>query len=202
MVKKLIAASLIAVLAACQTPSSTADRTQNAVDAGATQQALNYYVLVRAADTNLIAVADDGKDMFFEFALVVPAAMQVFDLDGQKLNYGRNNNLLAVSGLHRGILLRIGQAATFVSIRPGAIKPEPTAFVPSPELTAVRDQLERNTPWYQAMEQAIAKSEAGNESYPIGGATNGPPVNSAPSVASEVATPRPRLLNKALPRSR
>lgn len=202
MRRTLLTLCLTGTLAACQFPAPTAQNQAGGVDATATQAALSYYVQVRPADTNLIAVADDGKDMFFEFSLVVPSAMQVFDQNGQALEYGRSNNLLAVSGLHRGVLLRIGNAATFVSIQPGAIKPQPAAFVPSPELVAVREQLERKTPWFQAMEQAIAKSEASDQSYPLGGATDGPPAYRAPSVAPEVAAPRPKLLNKMVPRNR
>ncbi len=218
MHKTLLSFCLATMLVACQTGGPNISKQSNDIDATATQEALSYYVQVRPADTNLIAVADDGKDMFFEFSLVVPSAMQVFDQDGQRLEYGRSNNLLAVSGLHRGVLLRIGNAATFVSIQPGAVKPAPAAFVPSPELASVRDQLERKTPWFQAMEQAIAKSEASDqsyplggvaggpptsqESYPIGGAADGPPTSQAPSVAPKVVAPRPKLLNKMLPSNR
>lgn len=157
-----------------------------------------YYTQVRPDDTNLVAVADDGQNMYFEFDLMVPDAMAVFDADGKPLTYARHRNLIGITGLHPGVLLRIGQAASFVSVRPGVPRPPPARLEPSEELSSVRDQLAQNTPEHRAMMRAIARSEA-PEGH--GGTTpdarDGRPQTVPPRPAATSPPVRPRLLAPA-----
>jgi hypothetical protein len=153
----------VACLTACASPGAVppTDRvTHHATE----------FVFVQPEATGLIEAADDGVHTYLEFSVVVPTELHVFTGQGERLETFASGSLLGIPGLHEGLLLRLGTATSFVSIRPGSRRGA-VALGDSRELRDVRQALRTRTPEYQAMQRAIgrvAEREA-DTSKPRGG---------------------------------
>ncbi|MGB7301860.1 MAG: hypothetical protein WBD34_21270 [Burkholderiaceae bacterium] len=165
----LVTAVAASLLAACQTLGPIAATDGNITPAAgsppaAQRTALNYYVLLQADQTSLRDVANDGHNMYLDFASVVPGAMEFFDGEGKTLKVVRNGGLVGVPGVHDGILIRLGTAMSFVSVRAGADPNEAPQVIESKEITQMRERLVAEGPAKEAMMRALAALETGNES--------------------------------------
>lgn len=163
-------ATVFIALAGCQTApfvvndslwaGNAAQATANQAHAGES----GYYVLLQPEQTRLRDVANDARHMYLEFAGIVPNNMQFFDGNGLPLEVIRDGGLVGVPGLHQGVLIRLGNAMSFVAV---SARADPTAaprVVESDAVIRMRRRLIAEGPAKMAMMRAIAAMESGNES--------------------------------------
>lgn len=79
-----------------------------------------YYLSYPVGDIRLEAAFDDGQYTYAEFAQPVPDDLGCFDDSGTQLNCEAVDKVLAIAGVHRGILLRHLEHAVFVAPNPAA----------------------------------------------------------------------------------
>lgn len=158
--------------------------------------AVTEYVMVQPEATGLLEAADDGVHTYLEFSVIVPSELHVFTGRGERLESAGSGSLLGVPGLHEGLLLRLGTATSFVSVRPGSPRGA-AALGDSRELSDVRQALRTRTPEYQAMRRAIervAEREAGATPRSRDGESPARAPMSAPVAPTDRESPRGRLL--------
>lgn len=79
-----------------------------------------YYLNYQVGSTALTAAFDDGTHTYAEFEKPVPSDLSCFDDAGTLLGCEAVGYVLAVEGVHKGILLRHGDDALFIAPNPRA----------------------------------------------------------------------------------
>lgn len=79
-----------------------------------------YYLNYQVGSTALTAAFDDGTHTYAEFEKPVPSDLSCFDDAGNLLGCEAVGYVLAVEGVHKGILLRHGDDALFIAPNPRA----------------------------------------------------------------------------------
>ncbi len=79
-----------------------------------------FYLDYPIGDLGLTHAFDDGSHTFVEFRQPVPSELSCFDQQGALLGCEAVGQVLAVHGVHSGILLRHGEAAVFIAPNPKA----------------------------------------------------------------------------------
>lgn len=159
-------AVLIAALTGCQVVPSTSTSRQpqsGSINTGAIQTAIDYYVILQGAQTGIREVADDRRNMYLQFAGIVPSQMMFFDGDGLPLKVIRDGSLVGIPGLHQGVLIRHADAISFISVRARADAEHAPRVVESDAVLRMRRRLLVEGPAKIAMMKAIAALESGNE---------------------------------------
>lgn len=183
-VKHAVSVALAAIALATTALGAPAAAAQTTADASPT----DLYVVLQGEATGVRAVADDGKDMYLEFGIIIPGELRAFDGDGRRLDTAASGNLLGVPGLHDGILLRLGTATSFVSVKPGAKRAATNDLADSRELREVRAALLTKGPVYQAMQRALQRVVEREGSEPDVGTAAPRPVP-APLLSGRGAAP-------------
>ncbi|MDO4904369.1 MAG: hypothetical protein Q4A16_02265 [Lautropia sp.] len=92
-----------------------------------------YYLDYRVGDIGLEYAFDDGSHTFVEFSRPVPSELSCFDQQGALLGCEAVGQVLAVQGVHSGVLLRLGEAAGFIAPNPKAQPAPLRQLTPSAE---------------------------------------------------------------------
>jgi hypothetical protein len=160
ILSRTLTASLAAVLASCAvSPTGREEALALERSSGGSKGTVpDTYVLLQPEATGLRTAADDGKNTYLEFSIVVPRELKVFDGDGRSLEVATSGTLLGMAGLHEGILVRLGVATSFVGLPGGAQRPTPADLPESAELKQVRDKLRESDPMHKAMQRAIQRT--------------------------------------------
>lgn len=152
------AAALVALLSlllsACQhTPPSAGHAASAQTRSGASSQpaapaiwAPPYYVRVQPEASGLVAVSDDGEHTFLEFSILPPGDLKFFDLEGKPLRAVWVDNFAAIAATHRGILIRLGTATSYVSLHPRAEQLRKPEVVETPIIAELRERLLQEGP--------------------------------------------------------
>lgn len=122
------------------------------------------YVRIQPEQTGVISAADDGYDTFIGLASPPPAALEVFDSNGQLLQVFRRGRLIAVPGTHMGILLRAGSANSYVAPNPNPGVGVPFPLDRDPDVVALRNELRGVSSQLDAFREALRKADLASSS--------------------------------------
>ncbi|RRN44799.1 hypothetical protein EHV23_00425 [Lautropia dentalis] len=116
-----------------------------------------YYLNYQVGTIGLTAAFDDGSHTYAEFEQPVPSDLACFDDAGALLGCEAVGNVLAVEGVHKGILLRHGENALFIAPNPKAQAAPPRQLGNTPAWAAhvqARNRVILKTPLRQALERS------------------------------------------------
>lgn len=138
---------------------------------------LSSYLRVQPQQTGLVNAADDGRNTLIAFDRPVPAGSSVWDQDGRLLLHVQAGAVLAVAGVHRGLLIRIGTGNSYLAPNPRALAAERPAFDDDPDAQDALSRLEGEASQMQAFRRAMSRVDAGR-----------PPAAADPLAASAFAS--------------
>ena len=126
------------------------------------------YITIDPERTGLVNVADDGRYTYLAFGEAAPAALELFDAEGEPLDeVVRQGRIAAVGGIHAGgILVRVRTDAaqppghTFIAPNPRAQASDRPDLASDPELVEARARLENLTLQGPAFRRAIERAES------------------------------------------
>ena len=163
-VRPLAAALMAAVLLPACTTLSTQQIPEAMLTPEAVQEASRtdpagepYYLNYQVGTIGLTAAFDDGSHTYAEFEQPVPSDLACFDDAGALLGCEAVGNVLAVEGVHRGILLRHGENALFIAPNPKAQAAPPRQLGNTPAWAAhvqARNRVILKAPLRQALERS------------------------------------------------
>ena len=116
-----------------------------------------YYLNYQVGTIGLTAAFDDGSHTYAEFEQPVPSDLACFDDAGALLGCEAVGNVLAVEGVHKGILLRHGENALFIAPNPKAQAAPPRQLGNTPAWAAhvqARNRVILKAPLRQALERS------------------------------------------------
>ena len=113
------------------------------------------YLRYRPDESGLVAVFDDGRDTFLEFRDPVSRYLTLHDNDGRVLAHVSAGRVAATPGLHTGLLLRVGSAASYASPNPRRSRDLEQALPERIDFVEARAQLQSNGTLQVAMERAL-----------------------------------------------
>lgn len=116
-----------------------------------------YYLNYQVGTIGLTAAFDDGSHTYAEFEQPVPSDLACFDDAGALLGCEAVGNVLAVEGVHKGILLRHGENALFIAPNPKAQATPPRQLGNTPAWAAhvqARNRVILKAPLRQALERS------------------------------------------------
>lgn len=113
------------------------------------------YLRYRPDETALIAVFDDGRDTYLEFRDPVSRYLTIHDNDGRLLAHVSSGRVAATPGLHTGLLMRVGSAASYASPNPRRSRDLEQALPERIDFVEARAQLQSNGTLQAAMERAL-----------------------------------------------
>lgn len=92
-----------------------------------------FYLDYQIGEIGIAHAFDDGAHTFIEFNQPVPSELSCFDDQGALLVCEAVSTVLAIQGVHQGILLRHGEAAGYIAPNPKArpASPRPLGHQPS-----------------------------------------------------------------------
>lgn len=171
-----LAAVLLAVLlGACATPAvEPAGLAAGADSAEQKARQEPRYLRFKAEDTRLVAAIDDGQNTYLEFAGPTESGLALFDQDGRPLVFAPAGPVAAVAGLHRAVLLKLGERASLVSPNPRWRGAGAAELPQRSDYLEARAKLENQALLQAAMERALAASNR------AAGAARPPDDSSAP----------------------
>lgn len=157
-----------ALMAAVLLPACTTLPTQQIPEAMLTPEAVQeasqtdpagepYYLNYQVGTIGLTAAFDDGSHTYAEFEQPVPSDLACFDDAGALLGCEAVGNVLAVEGVHKGILLRHGENALFIAPNPKAQAAPPRQLGNTPAWAAhvqARNRVILKAPLRQALERS------------------------------------------------
>lgn len=114
------------------------------------------YLRLKAEDTQLVAAYDDGRITYLSFSAPVTGPLEVFDQQGRALAVAIAARIVAVEGVHAGILVRRAEQSSFISPNPRALSLPQRPMPASPEYREARARLENQSGQLQAMQKALA----------------------------------------------
>jgi hypothetical protein len=142
------------------------------------------YLRVDPEKTGVQNAADDGRYTYLAFASKADEALEFFDADGAPLTAARAGSVVALAGVHKGILVRLGRANTFVAPNPRAAPNDRPNLEADPEVIEARTRLDVATTQLPAFRRAIEKADAAKAqttpAAPAAVATPPKPVTIAP----------------------
>ena len=156
------------LMAAVLLPACTTLSTQQIPEAMLTPEAVQeasrtdpagepYYLNYQVGTIGLTAAFDDGSHTYAEFEQPVPSDLACFDDAGALLGCEAVGNVLAVEGVHKGILLRHGENALFIAPNPKAQAAPPRQLGNTPAWAAhvqARNRVILKAPLRQALERS------------------------------------------------
>jgi hypothetical protein len=78
------------------------------------------YLRIDPEKMGILNAADDGRFTYLAFASRSDRAIEFFDSDGKPLTAARAGAVVAIAGIHKGILVRLGRSSTYVVPNPRA----------------------------------------------------------------------------------
>ena len=144
------------------------------------------YLRVDPEKTGVLNAADDGRYTYLAFATKVDETIEFFDADGAPLTAARAGSVVALPGIHKGILVRQGRANTFVAPNPRAAPNDRPNIEADSDVVEARTRLEVATTQLPAFRRAIERADAAKSAAaaPASTAAGVPPKPAA-------AAPRP-----------
>ncbi|HMN84032.1 MAG TPA: OmpA family protein [Burkholderiaceae bacterium] len=118
---------------------------------------LSSYLRVQPQQTGLVNAADDGRNTLIAFDRPVPAGSNVWDQDGRPLLHVQTGAVLAVAGVHRGLLIRIGTGNSYLAPNPRAVAAERPAFYDDLDAQDALSRLEGEASQMQAFRRAMSR---------------------------------------------
>ncbi|MCZ8322942.1 MAG: hypothetical protein O9296_15365, partial [Novosphingobium sp.] len=118
------------------------------------------YLRVDPEKTGVLNAADDGRYTYLAFAAKVDETIEFFDADGAPLTAARAGAVVALPGIHKGILVRQGRANTFVAPNPRAAPNDRPNIEADPDVIEARTRLEVATTQLPAFRRAIERADA------------------------------------------
>lgn len=137
------------------------------------------YLRVDPEKTGVLNAADDGRYTYLAFASKVDETIEFFDADGTPLTAARAGSVVALPGIHKGILVRQGRANTFVAPNPRAAPNDRPNIEADPDVIEARTRLEVATTQLPAFRRAMERADSA-KSAPA-----------APTPATPAAPPKP-----------
>lgn len=116
------------------------------------------YIRYRADETGLTAAIDDGANTYIEFDAPADPALSINDQDGRALVWTRVGPVVAIVGLHQGVLLRRGERASFFSPNPRWQGRVAMTLPARADYAEARARLENQALLQAAMERALVAS--------------------------------------------
>jgi outer membrane protein OmpA-like peptidoglycan-associated protein len=142
------------------------------------------YLRVDPEKTGVLNAADDGRYTYLAFAAKVDETIEFFDADGAPLTAARAGAVVALPGIHKGILVRQGRANTFVAPNPRAAPNDRPNIEADPDVIEARTRLEVATTQLPAFRRAIERADAAKSATaattPASPATPPKPIAAAP----------------------
>lgn len=147
----------------------------------------NRYLRLDASKTGIQNVADDGQNTFVLFAQV-PAAIEVFNQDGKPVRHANSKTVLAIEGIHQGLLFKNATGGTsFAAPNPHAPHTPPTFLLSDADVAEARSMLEGEGAHKAAYERLLAITQK--------------PVNGAKAVAAPNSSAQPIVITTPPPTS-
>jgi hypothetical protein len=144
------------------------------------------YLRVDPEKTGVLNAADDGRYTYLAFATKVDETIEFFDAEGAPLTAARAGSIVALPGIHKGILVRQGRANTFVAPNPRAAPNDRPNIEADPEVVEARTRLDVATTQLPAFRRAMERADAAKATTPVSTPST-PPTPPKPIVAA----PRP-----------
>ncbi len=137
------------------------------------------YLRVDPEKTGVLNAADDGRYTYVAFAAKVDETIEFFDAEGSPLTAARAGSVVALPGIHKGILVRQGRSNTFVAPNPRAAPNDRPNIEADPDVIEARTRLEVATTQLPAFRRAIERADAAKSAM------------AAPTPASPATPPKP-----------
>ncbi len=137
------------------------------------------YLRVDPEKTGVLNAADDGRYTYLAFAAKVDETIEFFDAEGSPLTAARAGSVVALPGIHKGILVRQGRSNTFVAPNPRAAPNDRPNIEADPDVIEARTRLEVATTQLPAFRRAIERADAAKSA------------TAAPTPASPATPPKP-----------
>jgi len=144
------------------------------------------YLRVDPEKTGVLNAADDGRYTYLAFATKVDETIEFFDAEGAPLTAARAGSIVALPGIHKGILVRQGRANTFVAPNPRAAPNDRPNIEADPDVVEARTRLEVATTQLPAFRRAMERADAAKTATPASTPST-PPTPPKPIAAA----PRP-----------
>lgn len=207
IVKALAAVSAACLLAGCASapgpaPRGAAERGGEPAPANRAERLAamltSHYLRMDPDRTGLVNAADDGRMTFLAFTPQARVDLGFYDQDGQPLMAARSGAVVAINGVHKGILVRAPGTpitASYVAPNPRANPADRPTLDADPDVVEARNRLEIATTQLPAFRRALARAEqleaeaaAGQPLNTYAGASTNPgsvmPVNAGGSTAA------------------
>lgn len=113
------------------------------------------YLRFHPAETGLIAVFDNGHDTFLEFDRPQTADLTLHDVDGRQLAHVVAGAVVATPSLHPGLLVLVGEKASFTTLNPRRSRDVGQALPGRPDFAAAAERLGSRTDLRAAVRQAL-----------------------------------------------
>lgn len=118
-----------------------------------------YYLGYQMGDSGVASALDDGQYTYVEFRQPPGTDLRCFDDNGTPLACERVDKVLAIAGVHRGILLRQGDKASYLAPNPRAQAQPPRQLARTADW-ASHAQARNNVMLKGPLMQALARSDA------------------------------------------
>ncbi len=163
--------------------------------------ALSPYLRIQPQQTGLVNAGDDGRNTYIAFSRAVPDEIAIWDHEGRMLAFARSGPIVAVSGVHKGLLIRVGAGNSFLAPNPRAVPSERPALDDDPDLAEALSRLEGEASQLGAFRRALERVDASAAETPATGAsvavpaatwgqTGTPAAAAAPLVAGAAPAPQ------------
>lgn len=159
-------ALLLPLLTACATTATVAPIPGHMTQPQALEDARRmddtgepYYLGYQMGESGVVSALDDGQYTYVEFSQPPGADLRCFDDGGTALACERVGTVLAIAGIHRGILLRQGDRATYLAPNPRALAQPPRQLARTADW-ANHAQARNNVMLKGPLLQALARSHA------------------------------------------
>lgn len=142
------------------------------------------YLRIEPSQTGVVNAADDGRFTFIAFDRNVPADAVAFDQDGQPLRSAAAGPVMAVLGVHKGVLVRTVQGSSFVAPNPNASESDRVYIDGDQYVVEARNKLTSDVSVRPAYERALERTAAVKD----GSVSINAPVEPPLTVETKVAT--------------
>lgn len=144
------------------------------------------YIVVQPEKTGLRNGIDDGRNTYIGLAAPATDNLIVFDTEGKRLEFSKHGRVIAVPGVHKGLLLRDGAGNSFLAPNPNATPADAFALDRDSDVVAARNELVGVMSQMAAFKAAIKNADAATGNRP---ATETVPATGAqPSLEARLAS--------------
>jgi flagellar motor protein MotB len=118
------------------------------------------YLRIDPEKMGILNAADDGRFTYIAFASRSDRAIEFFDSDGKPLTAARAGAVVAIAGIHKGVLVRLGRSSSYVVPNPRAAPDDRPNLELDPDVIEARTRVELALTQLPAFRRALERADA------------------------------------------